>query len=189
MLRTTIAGIILLLVLPVCGAANNKFDFQKRVGLVSALGGGHVLSIDNESLTPGTRLLFCGQDSSRTTLYGSITGKYTRPKNDFRPFVNDNISGNSVEPVYTIEADFLKGTMIPFAVAVVLDNHDGSAAMKNCDDLDRDGVREYFSGCASHEGDHTIIRTGDKKTGKKRWHVYYYFGYTIESNCTVEMLK
>jgi hypothetical protein len=50
-------------------------------------------------------------------------------------------------------------------------------------DLDRDGVRETFRDCTSHEGVHLTIWSGQPLTGSRRWHAYFYLGYETEPSC------
>lgn len=50
-------------------------------------------------------------------------------------------------------------------------------------DLDRDGVRETFRDCTSHEGVHLTIWSGQPLKGAKRWHAYFYLGYETEPSC------
>jgi hypothetical protein len=51
-------------------------------------------------------------------------------------------------------------------------------------DLDGDGTKESFRVCASHEGVHHQVWTGEPLTGKPRFHWYYYAGYDTEPSCT-----
>ncbi len=50
-------------------------------------------------------------------------------------------------------------------------------------DLDRDGVRETFRDCTSHEGMHLTIWSGQPLKGSRRWHAYFYLGYETEPSC------
>ena len=47
-------------------------------------------------------------------------------------------------------------------------------------DLDYDGTPERFRSCASAEGLHLTVWTGELR----RWHRYHYLGYDTEANCT-----
>jgi hypothetical protein len=51
-------------------------------------------------------------------------------------------------------------------------------------DLNGDGRREYFRLCASREGLHLTIWSGQTLRSVRRWHWYYYLGYDLEPNCT-----
>ena len=50
-------------------------------------------------------------------------------------------------------------------------------------DLDRDGVAERFFTCASYEGVHLTVWSGEPLKGKERWHRYYYVPYDTEPSC------
>jgi len=51
-------------------------------------------------------------------------------------------------------------------------------------DLDHDGVLEHFQGCASLEGLHPTVWSGEPLRGIERWTRYYYLGYNVEPTCT-----
>ena len=50
-------------------------------------------------------------------------------------------------------------------------------------DLDGDGVPESFQSCASLEGLHPTVWSGEPLRGVERWSRYYYMGYDLEPNC------
>ncbi|HKO21488.1 MAG TPA: hypothetical protein VJX91_02465 [Candidatus Eisenbacteria bacterium] len=50
-------------------------------------------------------------------------------------------------------------------------------------DLDHDGVNERFSECASYEGVHLSVWTGEPYQGLERWEMYYYVPYDTEPTC------
>jgi hypothetical protein len=50
-------------------------------------------------------------------------------------------------------------------------------------DVDNDGKPEYFRSCASSEGMHLTIWTGEPLKGKRVWHSYYYLNYDTEPTC------
>ena len=62
------------------------------------------------------------------------------------------------------------------AIGIVLNGRSPSR------DLDNDGTPERFRSCASQEGLHLTVWTGEVR----RWHRYRYLGYDTESNCTPE---
>jgi hypothetical protein len=51
-------------------------------------------------------------------------------------------------------------------------------------DLDGDGTKESFRVCASNEGVHFQVWTGEPLVGTPRFHWYYYAGYDTEYTCT-----
>jgi hypothetical protein len=51
-------------------------------------------------------------------------------------------------------------------------------------DLDGDGVDEHFRTCASAEGLHYTIWSGEPLNGRLRWHRYHYLGYDVDPTCT-----
>jgi hypothetical protein len=50
-------------------------------------------------------------------------------------------------------------------------------------DLDRDGVPEHFQSCASREGLHATVWSGEPNQRPSRWSRYYYLGYDLEPTC------
>ena len=50
-------------------------------------------------------------------------------------------------------------------------------------DLDKDSRPEFFRYCASNEGLHFTVWTGQPLVGRRRWHFYYYLGYDIVPSC------
>lgn len=50
-------------------------------------------------------------------------------------------------------------------------------------DLDGDGRLESFRSCASNEGLHLTVWSGEPLTGKRIWHEYFYLGYDLEPDC------
>lgn len=56
-------------------------------------------------------------------------------------------------------------------------------------DLDGDGIEESFRSCASFEGLHLTVWSGQALTGTRKWHSYYYLGFGIEPTCTQAEVK
>ncbi|PSB43303.1 hypothetical protein C7B80_24725 [Cyanosarcina cf. burmensis CCALA 770] len=56
--------------------------------------------------------------------------------------------------------------------------------LKVVGDLDSDGIEESFRSCASFEGLHLTVWSGQALTGTRKWHSYYYLGFDIEPTCT-----
>lgn len=56
-------------------------------------------------------------------------------------------------------------------------------------DLDGDGIEESFRSCASSEGLHLTVWSGQPLTGIRKWHSYYYLGYDVEPTCTESEVK
>jgi hypothetical protein len=50
-------------------------------------------------------------------------------------------------------------------------------------DVDGDGKAESFRVCASREGIHFSVWSGEAYRGKELWHAYYYLGYDTDPNC------
>jgi hypothetical protein len=50
-------------------------------------------------------------------------------------------------------------------------------------DLDGDRKPEHFRMCASFEGLHFTVWSGEPLKGTLRWHHYYYLGYDTEPDC------
>ena len=51
-------------------------------------------------------------------------------------------------------------------------------------DLQRDGHRQYFRMCASTEGLHLTLWSGQPLKSTRLWHQYYYLGYDVTPDCT-----
>ncbi|MBD2308189.1 hypothetical protein H6G17_22205 [Chroococcidiopsis sp. FACHB-1243] len=56
--------------------------------------------------------------------------------------------------------------------------------LKVVGDLDGDGIEESFRSCASFEGLHLTVWSGQALTGTRKWHSYYYLGFDSEPTCT-----
>lgn len=63
------------------------------------------------------------------------------------------------------------------------------AGSKVVGDLDGDGMAESFRSCASSEGIHLTVWSGQPLTGTRKWHSYYYLGYDVEPNCMEPEIK
>ena len=61
--------------------------------------------------------------------------------------------------------------------------------LKVVGDLDGDGIEESFRSCASSEGLHLTVWSGQALTGIRKWHSYYYLGFDIEPTCTAIEIK
>jgi len=173
----------------IASGADQGFNYQQRVGLVSALKGQHLFSIQNPSIPPDTRVKLCSI-KSEIPIYGVVKEKYQRQENDQRPLVLNNLEDqSSVEmTTYRFESEYADMSSVQLEVGVVSKGM-GKTESVDCKDLDGDGTPEYYSNCSSREGYHSIVRSGEGTSDNKRWHVYYYFGYEVEGNCDVNFLR
>ena len=74
-------------------------------------------------------------------------------------------------------------------LAVRAPRGDVSGGRRPTVDLDRDGVPERFQSCASTEGLHLALWSGEPFRGVERWTRYYYLEYDLEPNCPEDSLQ
>jgi hypothetical protein len=53
-------------------------------------------------------------------------------------------------------------------------------------DINGDGRIEHFGSCASVEGLHLTVTSGEPPEALRIWHAYYYLGYDTEADCPPE---
>jgi len=166
-----------------CRAADS-FDYGRQIGFISSLDGGHLFSIDNPSIRPGTRIKLCSVHTE-TPIYMVIKGRYQHPEGDNRLIIQSSLNPRSEKDLvtYRVESEYADISAIQGEVGVI-GTETNKVESLNCNDLNSDGIPDYYTNCTSREGLHSFIRSGNKKTGKIRWHIYYYFGYEVEGNCT-----
>ncbi|MGL5879455.1 MAG: hypothetical protein ACRC2V_16975 [Xenococcaceae cyanobacterium] len=89
--------------------------------------------------------------------------------------------------VFLIVAGLMLAFDSQFAVAGSLVRKLGIVVAK--ENLDGDGIEESFRSCASAEGLHLTVWSGQALTGTRKWHSYYYLGYDVEPTCTAIEIK
>jgi hypothetical protein len=164
------------------GIPRRPLDFANDVGLVFVRGGSYPTILyhrQSQRIPVGTQVTII-LPTKATTLTGQVTQK-PPPAEEYvqRPFGPDIGTKRAVLKVKV-------GDLTP-ALGVAVIGH--SVAVKReagvfVAELDGEPPRESFRACASTEGAHLTVWSGQPLRGKRRWHTYYYLGYDTESDCT-----
>ena len=80
------------------------------------------------------------------------------------------------------DAELRPGTT-GFGLAGIDDGCKASESIVSCN-LEPGGPLHFFRICASREGLHFSIWSGEPLEGARRWRAYYYLGYDVEPDCT-----
>jgi hypothetical protein len=141
-----------------CGCATQKvsFDFEKNLGLVDFHDGRACLSLATPHKA-GYPVLIILPEPQDTT--------YTAHINDGTCQAEEGMIGH---PLSFKTDDPLLG------FGVVLNGRSPSR------DVDHDGQNERFRVCASRDGLHFTVWSGEVR----RWHRFHYLGNNTEANCT-----
>lgn len=182
-----LSGLLLTSLLITVGASNAQrkletFDFESRIGIaVSRQPRGLCLSINSNRLAVGERVRLVIADKPQNIAEAVVVEKLT--DRCFEDSVG-NVSGVA-ESHYVLRLMGGKIEMNAPVFALVgmnerLQLRSGMASI----DLDGDKRREHFRMCASHEGLHMTVWSGEPTKGTPRWHRYYYLQYDVEPTCT-----
>ena len=156
-------------------------EFDNDVGLVFVRGAGYptILYHRREQVRAGTPVTVI-LPTKATTLAGRVTGR-PPPAEEYvqRPFGPDVSARRAVVEVEVGDLTPALGVAVIGRPVVV-----GRQAGVFVAELDGMAPRESFRVCASIEGAHLTVWSGQPLKGKRRWHAYYYLGYDTESDCT-----
>jgi len=151
------------------------FDWGTRVGVAGHDGRGRLVLAIPDSLAPGDSVVLVWTADPQRVTRAQVTGRR-------RPWV---VGGDVVDgAAYTLAAD---GAARSDGFAVAVSGSVGEPAMAGGRvrlDLDGDGEPESFSSCASAEGLHLGVWTGEPREGPQDWHRYVHLGMDLEANCT-----
>ena len=172
------------------------FDFKTRVGVANlhADKTDGCLAMVNPSVAPGTKLTLVDYAADNAlTMYPPGVGDATVVERLIADCDKGHLANYDVPSaeVRVSGPDYYRlqlGTPwngSPYVLAIV----NPASAVTLVDkrprgDLDGDGKKESFRACASSEGIHYQVWSGEPFTGQPRWHWYVYAGYDLESTCT-----
>lgn len=161
------------------GAADHgRFSPQARLGVAEIDENGEgCLTVMNAALREGDAAILVSLQEPQTFTRTLISKK-----------VPQSCSRNTTFPAgasfysFRIENSNAK----PMEPAIAVAGFNGSFKVdggKVRGDLDGDGRLESFRSCASNEGLHLTVWSGEPLTGKRIWHEYFYLGYDLEPDC------
>jgi hypothetical protein len=145
-----------------------------RAGVVSTLHGRSVLALSGSALAAGTRLTLVTPNAPQTVHRALVVRSLTDDK---------DMGVRTPGPDYEI-ATGDKGQPLPeLAVAVIGEpavSRVANAVSLRMDDTLHD-VRVRT--CASMEGLHLTLWSGEPLKAPRVWHLYYYVGYDLQQTC------
>jgi hypothetical protein len=169
---------------PAKAGADRPFDFARVVGMVEGERSDSLwLMIADSTLAVGDSLTLISDepepdpDSPPDILTAAVAERLRRNPTD-KMFAETN------DAFYRLVAPPGALTCCIFGYAVRAPRRDVKVVAGRAEvDLDRDGVPERFQSCASTEGLHPALWSGEPFQGPSRWTRYYYLGYDLEPNC------
>ena len=169
-------------------ARTAAFDFARLVGMVEGERSDSLwLMIADSTLAVGDSLTLISDepdpdpDSPPDILTAAVAERLRRNPTD-KMFAEPN------DAFYRLVAPPGALTCCIFGYAVRAPRRDVKIVAGRAEvDLDRDGVPEHFQSCASQEGLHPALWSGEPFKGPSRWTRYYYLGYDVEPNCPASL--
>lgn len=160
------------------GAADNRIS--SKVGVVYRDSQNHLtLDIPRSTLRQGTRVVIITFPDQSLLCCATVNKVSPVELESIQHVIFDNAKSTT----YDLRMD-QKHDDVRFGFGVIASpsvfSTRGSEVVA---DLDRDGVRETFRDCTSHEGVHLTIWSGQALVGSRRWHAYFYLGYETEPSC------
>lgn len=151
------------------GAQPKGFNWAADVGTAVDKDDAVCLAIGRADLKAGQRVTFVNSSMPQTAGELEVTEKKAASCGAGNP-------DNKALSFYGFRV--AKGELEKFAPAFVL------VGPRSVEDVDGDGVSESYRACTSQEGVHLTVWSGKALEGRRRWHDYYYLGYSVEPNCT-----
>lgn len=167
-----------------------SFDFSRGIGMVEGTKDTIWLMIADSTLATGDSLTLISDEPSPdsstlvTLISATVAGRVLDPQRDARAprwFAMGSEAGDALYRL-AVAPGALDCCIFGYAVRAprsVFRVVSGRAEA----DLDGDGVPERFQSCASLEGLHPTVWSGEPLRGVERWSRYYYMGYDLEPNC------
>jgi hypothetical protein len=168
-----------------CLAARaDQFSFDSRVGVVDANSEGRLcLNISDPNLSDGAEVSVILPDRPQRVAKATVEAKADRACTRNPEAADPQGSFYWLKPV-GMKPLTKQGEPLAPSIAVV--RSAGAVSVRRGvarGDLDGDGRPEFFRACASTEGNHLTIWTGQPLVGKRRWHSYYYLGFDVVPDC------
>ena len=159
--------------------ADSSSWFERFVGVgYDARDGADCLAIANDGLAAGTQVLLVSPGAPQRVDSARIAERReaacTEPHDEFGHALIDRAAYYNL--ALDKPAEFGGPTIALLAPRIQLLNVRDSIIIG---DVDGDGQDEQFESCASNEGLHLSIVTGQVV----RWHAYYYVPYDLQRNC------
>ena len=159
-------------------ATRPVFDFEGRVGVARGSGESLIcLEIANPKLSPGDLV----------TLVSPLNRAFPAAARVISS-AGDSCAGASSDPGashYTLR--LIQGVFDTDDIAIAIVGEVPTPHLRGgimTVDLDGDGQLESFHECASQEGVHLTLWTGDPPSGERRWHRYLPMKMDLTPNCT-----
>jgi len=158
---------------------HGPFNLQSQIGVaeVTANGDG-CLTIMNAGLREKETIRLVSLKEPQMLMQATIVGKLAQS-------CSRNIGIPNSASFYSFRIGNM--TADPMALAIAVAGAGGGftvAGGKVRADLNNDGRLASFRECASQEGLHLTVWTGEPLKSKRLWHEYYYLGYDVEPNCS-----
>jgi hypothetical protein len=140
-----------------CRPAPRAFDYSRDVGVAVEKDGRVCLEIRNRSLAPGATLALVAGSASAAAQVAQQDSSCP--------------NGNPVDAQYErYRLRLTQGTLAPSVPTIAI--------------VGRPSGHDTYRSCASSEGIHLTIWSGQPLKSERRWHQYYYIGYDLEPDCT-----
>jgi len=172
------------------GTAARSFDFARGIGMVEGTKDTIWLMIADSTLAAGDSLTLISDEPSPdsttfvTVISATVTGRVRDPRRDPRAprwFAMGSEAGDALYRL-AVAPGALDCCIFGYAVRAPRSLFRVVSGRAEAD-LDGDGAPEHFQSCASLEGLHPTVWSGEPLRGVERWSRYYYMGYDLEPNC------
>ncbi len=172
--RSRSAGTVILgLLLALSASAAELGD---RVGIIHGGEAGDVrLTIARESLAPGSSIVIVTMPDGAVLCCAVVGVAHVPPVDAFDPIYLDDEG----KTTYVLDTTGLGTEAVTGFGVIATAIADGGRP-----DIDGDGRPETFRSCASGEGLHMTVWSGEPLASARLWHAYVYLGYDTEPDCT-----
>ena len=175
--------VFLLIVLSGC-ARQLDFRYDQQIGVANIQGEKNeaCLAIANPSIKPGTKLTLVLQGEEPIIDTATVAELLSQDcDNNHLSSTELSTSGPTYYRIRTDKQSKDGG----YAFAILQPSGPVAIQGRKIEvDLDGDGTKESFRQCASAEGVHYQVWSGEPFSGRPRWHWYIYAGYDLEPTCT-----
>jgi hypothetical protein len=158
---------------------SGTFDFAQRIGWIH----GSCIAIKNAALASGTPVALVITGEPQQVRQARIAERTTSPEK-CQALMPGRSAGNAKPGMffYSLDAPAISATDMGIGIVKPPANPgvmNGRAQV----DLDRDGIKEVFSSCATTEGIKFAVWAGKAYQGEPRWSGYYYLDYETKPSC------
>lgn len=146
-----------------------------RAGVMVTTAGRGVLAMGGPTLAKGTIITLVTIDNPQQVSLAVIADRLT----DSEILAKHDVPA----PYYSVTAEPASNALPSFAVALIgrfeVERLGSAVALRAGKTVNQIRVR----GCASSEGLHLTLWSGEPLKGTRLWHTYYYLGYDVEPTC------